>query len=203
MVSPPKLYRYSERKWLERSLERGEFRLRPASEYKLQETDLARHDDELVRVNTSPASSVKITILDTGQEVKPVGDIVYQSEVGTNYFTVCFSKVWDEHLFEEFPNTDSCLVIHDVHEFRERFHSAAELVLPQWAGIDDAVVYGRQSQLGAIFSKPPKFIYQHEWRFAWHPPRPIEQLSPITVEIGSIADIAEIVDRPLHFLRRS
>lgn len=169
-MSPSKLYRYSERRWLERSLERGEFRLRPASEYKQQEIDFARHDDELVRISTSPASSVKITILDTVQEIKPIGDIVYRSEVGTNYFTVCFSKIWDERLFEYFPDTDSCLVIHDAEQFRERFHSAAEIMLLLWAGIDVAVVYGGQSQLSAISSKPQKFIDQHEWRFAWHPP---------------------------------
>lgn len=56
---PPKLYRYSEKKWLERSLEVGEFRLRAASDYKSQELDSARHDNELVRINKSSAESVK------------------------------------------------------------------------------------------------------------------------------------------------
>lgn len=77
LTRPPKLYRYSERKWLERSLELGEFRLRPATDYKQQETDAARHDDELVRTSTSPASAVTITIEGTGQTNKPTGDVVY------------------------------------------------------------------------------------------------------------------------------
>ena len=59
LTQPPKLYRYSEKKWLERSLEVGEFRLRPASDYKSQELDSARHDNKLVRINKSSAESVK------------------------------------------------------------------------------------------------------------------------------------------------
>ena len=196
LTRPPKLYRYSERKWLERSLELGEFRLRPASDYKQHETDAARHDDELVRTNQSQAGSVSITVERTGQLIKPIGEVVYRSEVGTNYLTTCFSKRWDEHLFDDFPETDACLVIHDVEDFCERFHSAAELMLPQWAGIDAAVVYGGKSNLGAVFSTPLRFILQHEWRFAWHPQAPIAQLAPVLLTIGSIADIAEIIDRP-------
>lgn len=196
LTRPSKLYRYSERKWLERSLELGEFRLRPASDYKQQETDAARHDDELVRISTSPASAVTITIEGTGQTIKPIGDVVNRSEVGTNYLTICFSKRWDEHLFDDFPGTDACLVIHGVDDFCQRFHSAAELALPQWAGIDAAVVYSGKSNLGAVFSKPLQFIVQHEWRFAWAPYTPVKELAPVLLTIGSIADIAEIVERP-------
>ena len=196
LTRPPKLYRYSERNWLERSLELGEFRLRPATDYKQQETDAARHDDELVRISTSPASAVTITIEGTGHTIKPISDVVYQSEVGTNYLIICFSRRWDEHLFDDIPGTDACLIIHDVDDFCERFHSAAELALPQWAGIDAAVVYGGKSNLGAVFSKPLQFIVQHEWRFAWRPHTPVKKLAPVLLTIGSISDIAEIVERP-------
>ena len=109
---------------------------------------------------------------------------------------ICFSKRWDEHLFDDIPGTDACLIIHDVDDFCERFHSAAELALPQWAGIDAAVVYGGKSNLGAVFSKPLQFIVQHEWRFAWRPHTPVKKLAPVLLTIGSISDIAEIVERP-------
>lgn len=196
LTRPPKLYRYSERKWLERSLDLGEFRLRPASDYKQQETDSARHDDELVRVSTSPASAMTVTIVSTGQACKPIGDVFYRSEVGANYLTICFSKRLDEHLFDDFPGSDACLVIHEVEDFCERLHSAAELALPQWVGIDGAVVYGGKSIFGAVFSKPLQFIVQHEWRFAWRPRTPVQELAPVLLTIGSIVDIAEIVERP-------
>lgn len=198
LTYPPKLYRYSEQKWLKRSLELGEFRLRPASDYKQCEKDSARHDDELVRINKSSADSVLVSLESTGKAIKPIGEVVYRSEVGTNYLTICFSTRWDEHLFDEFQNTDSCLVIHDVEEFCNRFHLAAEVLLPDWAGIDAPVEYGKQSKLGAVFSKPLQFSLQHEWRFAWRPSLRIEHLDPIAIQIGSITDIAEIVDRPNH-----
>ncbi|PKH82281.1 hypothetical protein CXF60_02100 (plasmid) [Psychrobacter sp. 4Bb] len=53
LTPPPKLYQYSEKKWLEKYFEVGDFRLRPASDYKSQELDSARHDNELVRINKS------------------------------------------------------------------------------------------------------------------------------------------------------
>ena len=189
----PKLYRYSEKKWLERSLKLGEFRLRPASDYKLQELDSARHDNELVRINKSPASSVTIIDYLSGKAIKPIGEVVYTSEVGTNYLIICFSKCWDERLFDEFPNTDSCLVINDVEEFYNRLYLATESALPQWSGFDAAVIYGGFSKMGFVFSKPIQFSSQHEWRFAWLPPIATESLDPVTITIGSIADIAEIV----------
>lgn len=194
LTPPPKLYRYSEKKWLERSLEVGEFRLRPASDYKSQELDSARHDNELVRINKSSADSVKITNTLTGQEIKPIGEVVYTSEVGTNYFILCFSTRWDESLFDDFPDTDSCLVINDVEEFRNRIYLATELALPEWSSFDMEVVYGRFSNMGSVFSKPIQFNQQYEWRFAWQPILPVAHLDPITISIGSIADIAEIID---------
>ena len=64
--------------------------------------------------------------------------------------------------------------------------------------MDAAVEYGGRSKLGAVFSKPPQFVSQHEWRFAWRPPKPIEHIESRLIAIGSIADIAEIVDKPSH-----
>ncbi|MGZ4992690.1 MAG: hypothetical protein ACXV79_00860 [Methylobacter sp.] len=74
--------------------------------------------------------------------------------MGTNYLTTCFSDRWDELLFNHFPGTDACLVIHNVDEFSERLHTAAELALPDWAGIDGPIVYGGRSELG-LYSPSP------------------------------------------------
>lgn len=195
LARPKKLYRYSDRQWLEKSLQHGEFRIRPASDYKFVETDQARHDDEIVRTYSTPGKDVIIT-LQSGQLIEPLGDIQYRNDVGTNYLTLCFSSRWDHFLFEDFPNTDSCLVIHEVEEFCERMHLAAATELPEWAGLDGAVLYGGSSPLGAIFSKPLQFIAQHEWRFAWRPPVEHIELLPISISVGSIERIAEIVLKP-------
>ncbi|QRX82220.1 hypothetical protein [Glaciimonas sp. PAMC28666] len=198
VTRPLKLYRYSEKKWLERSLNLGEFRLRPASDYKNQEVDPARHDDELCRSYASPTSAVTIALVTTGQQIKPIGDVIYRSHVGTNYLTICFSDSWDELLFDDFRGTDSCLVIHNVEEFCERFHVAMASALPQGARIDGPIIYGERSSLGAIFSKPKCFISQREWRFAWRPSNSTPHIDPVIISMGSISDIAELVEKPLH-----
>lgn len=198
-IRPSNLYRYSERKWLERSLKLGEFRLRAASDYKKFESDFARHDDELVRTHKSPGSSVIITNERTGQRIVPIGDVTYRTETGTDYLTICFSQRWHEALFDVFPDTDACLVIHNVDEFIERFHFAASFVLPesQWLGFDAPVEYGRKSCFGAVFSKPIQFRNQYEWRFVWSPVRSLKNIDSVLIKLGNIESIAEIVDKPL------
>lgn len=198
ITRPVRLYRYSEAKWLERSLHLGEFRLRPAADYKELEGDRARQDDELVRIRSSPGTNEVITSVATGKQFKPIGEVTYRSEVGTNYLTVCFSKTWDEKLFAHFPNTDACLVIHQVEEFCERMHAAVEAVLPQWAGMDAPVTYGGRSPLGAAFSKPLHLILQDEWRFAWRPAFKLKYIEPVPFCIGNIEKIAEVVRCPSH-----
>ena len=189
---PQKLYRYSNATWLERSLKLGEFRLRPAADYKDLLMDSARNDDELVRVQSTEGKYVTITHVETGQDIKPIGHVSYRSEIHTNYLVSCFSCVWDPSLFDEFSGSDACLVIHNVDEFCERMHSAAEAQLPACVGIDGPVIYGQSSPLGGVFSKPLRFLQQQEWRFAWMPKEPVKLLDPKLLSIGSIEGLAEL-----------
>jgi hypothetical protein len=189
---PLKLYRYGSARWLERSLKFGEFRLRPAADYNDLITDRARTDDELVRLQSTDGGHVKITHVKTGRGITPIGAVTYRSEVHTNYLVSCFSSNPDHHLFDEFPDTDACLVVHEVEEFCERIHAAAEVQLSEWVGIDGAVAYGGRSPLGAVFSKPLRFIQQQEWRFAWMPRDPIRVLRPKFFNIGNIEALAEL-----------
>lgn len=196
MRSPDKLYRYSQRQWLERSLSDGEFLLRPASAYKDLSGDTARQDDERVRIQTVSASELTLLNLGTGEQIHPIGNLTRLSEIHTDYVILCFSRRWDEKLFDEFQGTDACLVIHDVEEFRERLHSEVEAHLPEWHGMDGKVEYECRSQLGAVFSKSPQYANQAEWRFAWRPNSPLASVDQKIAKIGSIKGIAEIVPRP-------
>jgi hypothetical protein len=189
---PQKLYRYSSAKWLERSLELGEFRLRPATDYRDLVTDTARKDDELVRIQSTDGRHVKITQIETGKDIIPIGPITYRSELHTNYLVLFFSTIWDPRLFNEFSDTNACLVIHEVDEFCERIHAAAEVQLTGWVGIDGAATYGVRSPLGAVFSKQLKFLQQQEWRFAWLPVWSMKTLEPTVLKIGNIEALAEI-----------
>lgn len=193
-TKPGRIFRFSEKKWLLKSLLYGEFRLRPASEYADVESDAARCDDERVRV-TELINPV-ITHARTGQRIMPVGPVTRRRELPTDYYLVCFSSAFDPYLYDEFPGSDACLVITDVAAFSERLHDAVERAMPDFAGVDAKVSYGVDSPLGVAFSKPDKFVFQHEFRFAWLPyKRPIPKLVPVMVSAGNLEDIAELVER--------
>ena len=180
-----------------KSLLDGEFRLVPASEYGELKDDLARQDNELVREQIYSGKSANITHIATGKPIPVIDDITYRDEIGTNYYTLCFSSTGDSLLFNEFKGSDSCLVIHGPEEFCERVHFYAEKQLKDWVGIDAAVYYSTDSRLGPAFSKPWKYLAQKEWRFAWHPPVIIEKLPVLFIRIGSIEKIAEVFMRPV------
>lgn len=192
---PPKLYRYSERRWLERALAEGEFLLKPASSYRDFEMDPARQDDELVRIRQSSPEHVSITLQRTGQEIRPTGPVTYTNTSLTDYLVLCFSSRWGEDLFTMFPGTDACLVIHDVEAFAERLHAVVEDQLIGWAGMDAPVSYDRLDRLGVPFFKPERHATQAEFRFAWYPSVPNPRLEAVPVRMGSLATMAEI--RPL------
>lgn len=193
---PTKLYRYSERRWLEQAMAEGRFLLKPASSYKDLERDPSRQDDELVRIRQSPADQVTITVQGTGQEIRPIGPVTYTNTCHTDYLVLCFSSRWGEDLFTSFPGTDACLVIHDVETFAEKLHAVAETRLAGWAGMDAPVSYTVLDRLGVPFFKPERHASQAEFRFAWYPRFPRPRLEPVSIRMGSLAGIAEIRSGP-------
>ncbi|WP_232429421.1 hypothetical protein [Noviherbaspirillum autotrophicum] len=164
---PFKLYRYSQRQWLERSLQLGEFRLCPAGEVQAATS----HQDQIL----------------------PFGS--RRSAPSTNYLTLSLANAWDDSLFDTFAGADCCLVIHQAEEFGERIHRAAQRALPSWAGIDAAVSYGVPSPLGGAFSKGKQQAAEKEWLFAWRPMQPELLAHPVVIRIGSIEGIAELRSR--------
>ncbi|MDB5841367.1 MAG: hypothetical protein JWQ23_3319 [Herminiimonas sp.] len=163
---PAKLYRYSERRWLERALTAGEFRLRPML------------DDSLGNPRLRPFQG-------TGARVAATA----------GYLTLSLAREWDPSLFGEFGGADCCLVIHNTEEFGERVHRAVQRVLPTWAGIDAAISYGIPSPLGKAFSRTSDHAKEKEWLFAWRPTQPTITLNPIVIQIGSMEDIAELREK--------
>lgn len=165
---PQKLYRYSQRTWLERSLQLGEFRLRPPAP------------------EPAPVSA--------GEQILPFGPGA-GGNPSTRYLTLSLANAWDEKLFDAFGAADCCLVIHDAEEFGERIHRAAQRILPSWAGIDAAISYGMPSPLGEAFSKARQYAREKEWLFAWRPMQRALSCNPVTLTIGSIEGIAELRDK--------
>lgn len=168
LARPKHLYRFSEKKWLERSLRLGEFRLQPLSTYAAQASGAARAQDASLRVLRTP---------------------------GPDFLVVSFAHHHDAAMFDLYPRADACLVIDDVEAFGERLQSVVERRMPDWAGIDAPVSYDTRSELGAVFTRPATDADQHEWRFAWRAARPVAWVQATTIAIGSIEKIARIVDR--------
>lgn len=192
LTRPPKLYRYSERKWLDRSLRFGEFRLRPASDYKDMEDSAARTDDEQHRrfVLRNP----KITHVRTGQPIIPIGDVVRSSSMDSDYLLLCLATMHSDHFYQDFKGSDACLIIHNPNEFFNRMYSVIDSVLPKnWGAVDGPVTYGRSSELGVAFTKAEEFMFQFEWRFACLPIPSLNTCEATIVTLGSIEDIAEVV----------
>jgi hypothetical protein len=190
---PERLYRYSKAEYLKRSLRFGEFRLGPAADYNDLVDDAARNDNELLRLQSTDGTAVRMSVVGGSSDIKPVREVHYRSEIHSNYFVSCFSTA--PNLFPELPDTNACLVITKVEEFCNRFHAAAELHLPGWAGMDAAVSYIGRNTLGAVFSKPLRFHNQREWRFGWLPYVPVTDLQATFVTIGNIEDLGHIVRR--------
>lgn len=111
---------------------------------------------------------------------------------GNGFLTLTFSRVFSKNLFEVLGPADCCLVIHNTELFGERLHRAVQRTLPNWAGIDGAVEYGKRSPLGAAFTETGAQAQQQEWRFAWRSMSPGASLNPVTVRIGSIEQFAEL-----------
>ena len=191
------LFRYSARRWLERSLQLGEFRLRPASDYQDVERDVARRDDERSLTYEMSGAGMTAQFLETGQIAPIVGTIKLREGLATDYLVLCLSSQWSGSLFDEFSGSDCCLVIERVSEFAERLHHAAEIQLASWIGHDAPVEYAVPlDHLGVSFAKPWRFRHQHEYRFSWLPREAREKLTPRLVTMGNIEDIAHLAERP-------
>jgi hypothetical protein len=210
-----KIYRYSKFKHIKNAYENGKFLVFPAIEYIKKEYDDARKDNELVHKTMLSSNRVKITLEKDNSEIKPIGDITESTILlAADSYILCFSYDYDEGLYDEFGGSDSCLIINDPVNFAERMHYAFELAMPYHSGVDARVTYSKhQSHFGPLFSKPKKYIYQREYRFAWisnnsklilDPKHLIENSidkirkmipGPVELKLGTLKDISNMVVR--------
>ena len=104
--------------------------------------------------------------------------------------TLGFSMKQDSALFG--ARQDGCLMIHQPEAFGERLHRAVAQLLPNWAGIDGAVEYGKKSRLGNTFTKDISHRHEQEWLFAWRPMQAAGLLQPVMVKMGDLRQVAEL-----------
>ena len=190
------LSRYSQQKWLERSLHSGEFRLVSASYIQAIENDAERQDDERRRNYEIESKSLKVTHGETNREIPLRSNLKVSSSLASDYYLLCFTAQRHDMMYDIFEGSDACLTIRDRVRFSERLYQETDRALPGWGAVDASVIYGGMShEFGPAFMKPEKYVFQFEWRYVWLPPEPVKELENLTISVGSIEDIAELEPR--------
>jgi hypothetical protein len=185
---PRMLFRFSETRWNKEFIELGRVRVSPASKYNDTAAINAVKDDEL-RLEWYDG---RLT-----QQVLEVND----------YFCLCLSSEYDYRLFSDF-HSDSCVAIKDPAAFSERLQAAilqhnkeypgsriAQLIQSPIVYVDPFILVPPEEAVEVQFCKHFRFAYQTEFRFVLIPADG-RQLKPVFLNLGPIADIAEIVMAP-------
>lgn len=191
-----RLYKFSKKEYVEDMYRCGRFRVSPASMYSDPSLNSAIRDDELV-FKGSFFPGLK-GLVKAGKSPSPYGRIDYSVKARTNYYVACFASNYTYREFEDF-GADACLVIKSPRRFIDRIMRAGNSVLEGYEGFAGAVRYldplvCDPSKIDVNFSKHFKYSYQNEYRVVWAPKDPIAELKAINIEIGSMEDIAEIVN---------
>lgn len=203
-----RLVRISREPWLMETLNFGRLRLTPATAYREIEGDAARTDNEMAKAYRRPGRILTITG-PAGQRLEPIGDVTFSSSRVTSdgqteipYWLMCFSTDLDPRLVSDFPSAegdDAVLVIFDPMTFIRRGLDHLNHVAPRSVKSLCQVNYydgyhPPSEPISAVFMKDIRFAYQREWRMVLDPEgnEILANGGVLTVDIGSIADIAAI-----------
>ncbi|MBL8662267.1 MAG: hypothetical protein JNM29_05545 [Candidatus Odyssella sp.] len=198
--------RVSSQTWLKGTLEQGNVRFGPASDFNASKMNAAQKDLELEKSRKRPGQAVRITRQD-GREMPVMGDVTFTVHSGrvaddhvepVEYWLSSWSTEFDPRLCSDF-GADAAIVIWDPEEFGERIARSADQHLPGWTFADIPVHYfdpyelqsSQKGRLPASAIKDFTFGYQRELRLAlMEPNKPIPKGKPIMLQVGSIEDIA-------------
>ncbi|ACB77736.1 hypothetical protein [Opitutus terrae] len=186
------LFKFGQQHWLQAMIERGSIRFAPASSYSSPTFNNAIRDDELTFTYYPGKASPPLKVLrhDPGTDWM-------QIRHPSDFYLQCLTDRFAVRMFDDF-GADSCLIIYDAKEFGQRVINALKIKFSDWFVLGVGVTYIDPDDPGdqEIFvptTKHLRYIYQQEQRFICHPREPVRQLEAFTIEIGSLGDIAELV----------
>jgi len=195
--SPDKYFvKYGKRVYLERALEQGVIRIAAASSYSDPSLNPSIRDDELglmiAPVSQPPFDAQPVCAALVAPHRKPI-DVRMESD----YLVFCASEVLARRLLFDFE-ADSCLLIHDPTEFSHRIDQAVRDAGRDWIFLSQSVEYLDPLAVSLQEVKLPltkhfRYAYQREHRLAWIPSSACPRIDAMTVELGSLQDIAELV----------
>jgi hypothetical protein len=197
------LVKYGNVAHLREAFSEGRIRVNAAASYNDPSLNRAVRDDELSLAVDRRSNLFDRIVREHGVALRPLGPAYgVRTEVlkaPTNYYVYCLCMLRSFRMFGDFQ-ANGALVIHDTKTFVRRLGQRVLSRLgPGWSWFATPVRYvdplrPQPSQLNVVECKHFSFTYQHEYRIVWLPDSPVFKLEPLFVEIGSLRDIAKLVE---------
>ncbi len=189
---PGQLFKFGKSRWLLPLLDRGLLRFAPASTYRDTSLNSAIQDDELGVTYYPGQSGPPLSELP-----HPAGADWVHMRHSSDFYVQCLSQRFAPRLFDDFE-ADSCLIIYDAKEFERRTLAGLRARLPDWFVTAFGMTYIDPDNPGdgpilLPTAKHMRYIYQQEQRFLCHPRAAVAKLDAITLEIGPLTGLAELV----------
>ncbi len=193
--------RFGKREHMESLHERGALRIQPASVFAKADHNGAVRDDELTLAVSLALSRDDIAKLVTNPgDVPPDApdqrvDVKFQSP--TDFWLYCLTQSVEPRLFVDFDK-DSCVIIQDRAKFGEMLRDATRQLLTDATMHDGPAAYvdpllPTTAKVFVPFAKPFGYSYQDEHRFCWLPAVPVQKLTHVDVQIGSLKEIGDLI----------
>ncbi len=195
------LFKFGQARFLRPLLTEGKFRIQPASAFSDPKHNQAVGDNELSRSFSLHVPRPELLALlkrqGLPQQNVDCERFEFHVEYYSDYWVTCFAKALSPRLAVDF-NADAMLAVYDVPEFSNRLKKAFRRIPPYRAMQQGSVRYfdpyfPRHDIKAVPLIKPFKYYYQHEYRFFWHPKKPIEKVEFVDIDLGSLEDICELV----------
>lgn len=196
------LYKFSKAGFVREMLERGKFRISPASYYSKGSHIKAVKDLETERnyrlkaINEVMQGILSIEV--EGNTLEIVNGVVPLCVVMEDYFLFSTCNELSRRMPTDFE-ADAVLIIKDKREFLGRLENELLISYPGWEVLERDVYYydtynDHPRDQNQEFYKHISYAYQREHRCILRPKRTgthKDELKPFFVELGSIEDIAE------------
>jgi hypothetical protein len=194
--------KFSKRVHLLRTLNQGILRIAPASSYDDPSLNSAQIDKELEHIAATANEQIVFNLHgtdETGKEVEiPTrAKELFRYMMVPDFYVWCCGLDYYPRLFQDFE-ADAVLIVRDKAAFKERLSAAVNRRISGASLSEGRVRYYdpytvRREDLVPIFSKHFRYLYQNEYRFAWTVSHN-QGLQPSLVELGSLRDIAELIE---------
>lgn len=170
------LFKYGKLKYLEDFIDKGHFRIQPASAYDDPSLNPAIEDREL-----------------TFEKIE--GHVRTEFTSKSDFYCFCSSYIHKDRLIEDF-NADCVVVIIDPYAFFTRMAQALNeqeyyISFNKVTYLDPLLLKGIRIK-NLAYAKHLRFTYQFEHRFVAYPKLSIEKLETRYLNVGSLNDIATI-----------